>query len=444
MNAMNVQIASKSAAAADPLDSALGHALDYDVVIVGGGLVGLTLACALGQAGFNMALVEPQLHSAAAAAGQAYNLSQMTVRIFQGLGVWEALEPQLTPYTQIQLSDADSNQVVRFTPADLGTEVLGYVGEHRVILAALSAAIAGLPNVTYLCPARVEGTTVVSDDKLGEHTKIQLRSSDDAVDFPAIVRSRLVVAADGARSPLRSQAKIGTFGWPYWQACIVALIEPEHSHQNIAYERFWPSGPFAILPLPNNLCRIVWTAPKAEAEEIMTWDDAKFMAHLQQRYGEQMGQLKLVGGRSLFNVQLLQSRRYGAPRLVLIGDAAHCCHPVGGQGINLGFRDAAALAQVLTEANLRHQDLGSPEVLRRYQRWRQWENLLILAFTDLLNRTFSNRIVPMVLLRRVALAAMAHSGPLRRLALVLMNGLVGKAPAIAKCSQSRSKSDQPR
>jgi 2-octaprenyl-6-methoxyphenol hydroxylase len=246
------------------------------------------------------------------------------------------------------------------------------------------------------------------------------------------IRTSLLVAADGARSPIRQQAGIRTRGWQYTQACVVAFIQPEKSHHNTAYERFWSSGPFAILPLPNNLCRIVWTAPRAEAEAILALSDEDFLPRLQQRYGDQMGQLSLVGQRSLFPVQLMHSTRYTLPRLVLIGDAAHCCHPVGGQGVNLGFRDAAALAEILTTAIKARQDIGSEAVLRRYGRWRQAENLIILGFTDLLVRMFSNHFLPLVVVRRLGLEGMRWIAPLRQLALRLMTGLTGKAPAIAQ------------
>ncbi|KAB1991125.1 FAD-dependent monooxygenase, partial [Haemophilus parainfluenzae] len=152
-------------------------------------------------------------------------------------------------------------------------------------------------------------------------------------------------------SPLRQQAGIGTVGWKYWQSCITAVLEPEYDHQNIAYERFWPSGPFAILPLPDHRCQIVWTAPHAEARRLLQLPSDQFMAELRRRYGAQMGDLKLVSEPLMFPVQMMQSQRYSQSRLALVGDAAHACHPVGGQGLNMGIRDAAALAEVITAAH---------------------------------------------------------------------------------------------
>src|SRR5579883_2782537 len=394
--------------------------VDYDVVIVGGGLVGITLACALKSSGLQIALIEAKLNSEAVARGQAYHINLMSSRIFQGIGAWDQMRPGLD---QIQLSDANHPKNVKFVRQDLGTPVLGYVAEHRVLLEALRQTLSLCPNVTYLCPAVLESTIAREDG-----TELEVLTNG----ISQRIRARLLVAADGARSPIRQQAGIRTYGWQYWQSCIVAFIKPEKPHNNIAYERFQPDGPFAILPLPNNLCRIVWTVPKAEAAVIMALDDDAFLAQLKQRYGEQMGELTLVGERYIFPVQLMHSHRYALPRLALIGDAAHCCHPVGGQGVNLGIRDAAVLAQILESAHRQNQDIGDIQVLSQYERWRKQENWIVLGFTDLLDRLFSNTLLPLVVLRRFGLWLLRSVYPIKRLALQLMTGLSGRIPAFAQ------------
>ena len=404
-------------------DRTARQGLDYDLVIVGGGLVGATLACALEDSGLQVALVEARQGSIAVAQGQAYHINLLSSRIFEGMGVWAQMRSGVNPIDQIRLCDGDSSPVVKFERRDLRTEVLGFVAEHQVVLEGLQASLGRCGNVSYLCPAELVQIEYHSDRvdlvlKQGEATRQ--------------VRSRLLVAADGSRSPIRQQAGIRTYGWQYWQACVVAYIQPQHSHQNVAHERFWPSGPFAILPLPNNLCRIVWTAPKAEATAIAQLDDAEFLTLLKQRYGSQMGELTVVGKRSVFPVQLMHSQRYTLPRLALIGDAAHCCHPVGGQGVNLGIRDAAALAEVLTTAQRNGEDIGNLKVLRRYERWRKFENLLILGFTDILDRTFSNHWLPIVFLRRLGLLGLRTVPLLRQMALRLMTGLLGRSPKVAR------------
>lgn len=396
---------------------------DYDLVIVGGGLVGLTLVAALKDSGLQVALIEATPASAAVARGQAYHVNLLASQIFQGIGVWEAMRPGVNPIEQIHLSDGNYPGTVRFGQSDLHTPVLGYVAEHRVLLDALRAFVNQCPNVTYHCPATLVQATYQSDG-----VELHIQEGDTVTSMWA----KLLVAADGARSPIRQQAGIQTRGWQYWQSCVVAFIQPEKSHQNIAYERFQADGPFAILPLPGNLCRIVWTAPKAEAEQLLALEPQEFLARLKQRYGEQMGELSLVGDRSVFQVQRMHSTRYVQSRLALIGDAAHCCHPVGGQGVNMGFRDAAALAEVLRTAHQRGQDIGDLTVLNQYERWRRLENFTILSFTDFLVRLFSNRLLPLVILRRIGLHLMQTIQPIKTLALKLMVGLTGRAPELAE------------
>ncbi|PPS41478.1 FAD-dependent hydroxylase [Chroococcidiopsis sp. TS-821] len=396
---------------------------DYDLAIVGGGIVGLTLACALKDSGLRVAVIEAKQHSVAAAKGQAYAVHQLAARIFQGIGVWDKMLPNIAHYRRVRLSDADYPGVVEFQTTDLGTDVIGYVAEHQALLAPLQEFLQECANVTYLCPVEVVETEYKPDFveiSVAIEGKLQT------------IRTRLLVAADGARSRIRTAAGIKTRGWQYWQSCIVAFVKPEKSHNDTAYERFWSSGPFAILPLPGNRCRIVWTAPHEEAKALLALDDARFLQELQRRYGDQMGKLELEGDRFIFPVQLMQSDRYVLPRLALIGDAAHCCHPVGGQGLNLGVRDAAALAQVLRNAHENSQDIGSIQILQQYERWRKRENLTILGFTDLLDRMFSNNWLPLVAIRRIGLWMLRRIPMFRVYALQLMIGLRGRIPELAQ------------
>jgi 2-octaprenyl-6-methoxyphenol hydroxylase len=396
---------------------------DYDVTIVGGGVVGTLAACLLESTGLKVALLEFAATSEAAARGQAYSINQLSSRIFAGLGIWDRVRPQVETYRHVQLSDAGSPIVVHFSPEDTGTSTLGYVATHQVLLTELQTHLRQCRNVDWLCPAQVSAASFGPE---GNTLTVQLG------DTTRQIRSRLVIAADGSRSFLRQAAGIKTIGWKYWQACVVAFIQPEKPHAQTAYERFQPEGPFAILPLPDGLCRIVWTAPKAAADRLLQIDQATFMTELREHYGDHMGELALIGERSVFPVQLLHSRRYVQPGLALIGDAAHCCHPVGGQGINLGIRDAAALVEVIGVALAQGEDFAQVAVLKRYERWRMWENLVMLAFTDILDRTFSNQIAPIVMVRRVGLWAMANIPPVKSFAIRLMLGMIGRVPQIAR------------
>jgi 2-octaprenyl-6-methoxyphenol hydroxylase len=402
----------------------IAYNIAYDIAIVGGGIVGTLAACALQDSGLRVVLLEAAVGSRAADRGQAYSINLLSSQIFQGLGLWDQIRPQIETYGAVRLSDSGCPEVVSFAPSDIGTATLGYVAEHRVLLAALQARLQDCQNVDWRCPAQVLATR-----REGGITTLEIAGPEAGVQT---VQAKLVIAADGSNSFLRQAAGIRTIGWRYWQSCVVAFIKPEKSHDNIAYERFTPEGPFAILPLPQERCRIVWTAPHGVAERILAMEQAEFLRELTQRYGDQMGELELEGCRSVFPVQLKQSLSYVQPGLALIGDAAHCCHPVGGQGINLGIRDAAALVEVVLAAQAKGEDFASLAVLRRYQGWRQWENLLVLAFTDVLTRMFSNQIWPVVRVRRLGLWGLNHLPLVKPLALRLMLGLTGRVPQLAK------------
>ncbi|WP_066423837.1 FAD-dependent hydroxylase [Anabaena sp. 4-3] len=396
---------------------------DYDLVIVGGGIVGLTLAAALKDSGLSILLIEAKVTSAAVAKGQAYAVHILSALIYQGIGIWDKILPQIAKYRQVRLSDADYPDVVEFKTNDLGTAELGYVAEHQALLQPLQEFVQNCPNVTYLCPAQVVSTQYQQDQVV-----IEVKIAEQI----NVVRSKLIVAADGSRSPIRQAAGIKTHGWKYWQSCIVAFVKPEKPHNDTAYEKFWPSGPFAILPLPGNRCRIVWTAPHEEAKALCALSDEEFLQELTRRYGEQMGKLELLGDRFIFQVQLMQSDRYALHRLALLGDAAHNCHPVGGQGLNLGIRDAAALAQIIQTAHQAGEDIGKLQILKRYERWRKRENLTILGFTDLLDRMFSNKFLPVVVVRRLGLWFLGRVPLLKVFMLKLMIGLKGRTPELAK------------
>ncbi|MEB3887153.1 FAD-dependent hydroxylase [Lyngbya sp. CCY1209] len=396
---------------------------DCDVAIVGGGIVGATLACGLKDSGLRVALVEPQPKAMAANRRQAYALTLQTGRILDGIGVWGGIVPKITTFYQISLSDGDHPGVVEFRPQDLGTEALGYVGEHSVILTAMHEFLDGCDNVRWLCPGKM----------------LEARYRDNCAELEIemdgeirTLRTRVVVAADGSKSQLRQAAGIGTHGWKYWQSCVAFTIQTEKHHDNVAFERFWPTGPMGVLPLPGNRCQVVLTAPHAQARELQAMDEAEFLKLLEYRTGGLLGRLQLLGDRAVFPVQLMQSDRYVNPRLALVGDAAHCCHPVGGQGLNMGIRDAGAIAEILQTAFQAGEDIGDLRVLKRYERWRQRENLVVLGLTDFLDRTFSGSWLPKVVVRRWGLWGLRKVRSFRHLALRLMTGLMGRPPKIAR------------
>ena len=408
---------------------------EYDVVVVGGGIVGLTFACGLRESGLRVAVIETQTAEGAAERQRAYAFSPVSARILSELGLWDEVGPQLTHFAQVKLSDADYKKAITFRPEDGRSDAVYYSAQHFVLMRSLQSAVRAAKNIDYWCESQIVETNV---GRMSNHTELIVaqgntaQENTDQNDTKMRFRTRLIVGADGARSMVRDRAEIETFGWKYWQSCITAVLAPEKPHQNTAYEKFWPSGPFAILPLPENRCQIVWTAPHEEAKAMIALPKEQFLAELKARYGDDMGELTLLTEPMMFPVQLMQSKAYVRPGIALIGDAAHCCHPVGGQGLNMGIRDATALAEILTKAAQTGEDLGNLAVLKRYERWRRTENWFTLSLTDFLNRSFSNRFLPLLLSRRAGIWLLDTITPLKRLILRLMTGFFGRLPTSAK------------
>lgn len=389
----------------------------YDLVIVGGGIVGLTVASFFRDQDLSVAIVESQTQSQAAAKQQAYAIHLCSQKILTSLGLWDSLQSQVQPFTQVKLSDGDYPYVVQYQARDIGAETVGYVAQHRVLLAVLQGAINQAKNIHYLCPYVVQAVTpqaqaaqLVLVNPEGERLTLE---------------TRLVIAADGSQSSLRQQVGIEQHGWPYPQNCVVATLEFDRTQPPIAYERFWPTGPLGVLPLSPTQYRIVWTLPAPQAQAVLNLSDQNFIQALKPHLDPAMGEFQIIGPRFQFPTKLRQSQAYVQSRFALVGDAAHTCHPVGGQGLNLGMRDAAALSQVILQAWGNGDDIGAISVLKRYQRWRLWQNWLTLGCTDILNRLFSNQAWGIVQLRRLILQGLGRVAILRFLSLRFMAGLWG-------------------
>ncbi|MEM6614621.1 MAG: FAD-dependent hydroxylase [Cyanobacteria bacterium P01_C01_bin.72] len=396
---------------------------DCDIAIVGGGIVGTTLAAALKDSGLKIILIEARSPEVSRQKTQAYAFSPLSSRIYEGIGIWKNIFPHIGKYQHISLSDADYHKQVSFQKQDLPGEHLGFVAQHNIVITALHKYLDNCSNVSWLCPGEVVNVTTEKDIST---VAVKLDGKE------RLVKTKLVIGADGARSPIRSLAGIKTRGWKYWQSCVAFTIKHSAPENNTAFERFWSSGPMGVLPLPGNRCQIVWTNPHADAKALAELDESAFLKQLQNYIPDTFGKVELTTPRAVFPVQLMQCDRYIKPRLALIGDAAHCCHPVGGQGLNMGIRDAASLAQILQAAHQQGQDIGTLKVLKRYESWRKIENLAILGFTDLLDRLFSNSWLPVVAVRRLGLWIMSYVKPLKIFALKLMTGLLGRRPKLAQ------------
>ncbi|UAJ73805.1 FAD-dependent hydroxylase [Synechocystis sp. PCC 7339] len=394
----------------------------FDVAIAGGGVVGLILAAGLRHTGLKIAIIEALPKEQALTKPQAYAISLLSGKILAGLGVWGNIKDSIGHFDRIQISDNNYKGTVPFAKEDVNELALGHVAEHPVILQALENCVEECPRITWFRPAELIGFTE------GEkHKQVTLQQEGKQI----TLQTKLLVAADGARSRIRSLAGIKTKGWKYWQSCVAFTIQHQAPDNNTAFERFCDTGPMGILPLPGDRAQIVWTMPHHKAHSLINLTEADFIRELRQRIGDRLGEFRLVNARRLFPVQLMQSDCYVQPRLALVGDAAHCCHPVGGQGLNLGIRDGAALAQVIATAYGQGEDWGSLAVLKRYERWRKPENWLILGFTDLLDRFFSSHWLPAIALRRLGLEVLRLVPPAKKLALRLMTGLLGRRPQLA-------------
>ncbi|MFS8797795.1 UbiH/UbiF/VisC/COQ6 family ubiquinone biosynthesis hydroxylase [Synechococcus sp. R60.3] len=371
--------------------------LDFEVVIAGAGMVGSTLAAALGQAGIRVGLIEGRdLSQGVGADGRASALALGTARILQRIGVWPLMEAWgVSPIHRIQVSDGESPWMAQLCRETLQAPALGYVVENQITQKALLQRIRECPSVTLFSPAQAQSFSPAAD-----HIRVELAQEGSR----QTLRAALLVVADGARSRLREQAGIPLSRWGYGQVCIVSTLTHEHPHRQVAYERFQVSGPFAILPTsdPHRSC-VVWTVRQADRDRLMGLSEAEFLQAIRPWFGSQLGALLAASPRACYQPQRAHAQTYIGSRLALVGDAAHTTHPLGGQGANLGMRDVAALAALLIEAKMAGRDPGDPALLQAYERCRRPENALVLFATDAANRLFSNRSWPLLVLRRLGL-----------------------------------------
>jgi len=399
---------------------------DFDVLIVGGGLVGASLACALGQSRLKIGLVEPVLPEAEQQ--PSYNdrttaLAPSSQRIFQALGLWPELRAEATPIRSVHVSERGGFGFVRLDAETEGLDALGYVIPNRSLGRVLPVHAAAQPNVEVFCPVRAEAVTQ-EPDGLG----VQLVGEG----FDQLVKTRLLVAADGAQSRMREALGVGAEVRDYAQTAIIANLTPERNHEGRAYERFTTEAPMALLPLSGGRCALIWAVPSEQAETILALDDAAFLSAVQQRFGYRLGRLLKVGRRDAFPLAMTTATQFVTRRAVIIGNAAHSLHPVAGQGFNLSLRDIATLAELLHEAGQTGDDPGSAYLLARYETARQADYRRVGYFTDLLVRLFTNRIPGLRSARNSGLLALDLFPPGKRSFLRYAMGRAGPASRLAR------------
>ena len=406
---------------------------DCEVLIVGGGMVGLTLGLTLAGAGVEVVVVDredPAKVQDAAFDGRASAIARGSQQALAGAGLWDAMAPSAQPILDIRVSDGRvgagaSPLFLHYDHREVGDAPLGYIVENRAIRSALHAEARRRGGLRLAAPAQV---AALERGPGGVEARL-----DDG----STLRARLAVAAEGRTSPLRQAAGIRTTSWNYPQSGIVCTVAHERPHRGVAHEHFLPSGPFAMLPMTDaedgtHRSSIVWTEKRDLAPAMMALEPGDFAREIARRFGDSLGRLEAIGGRWCYPLALLIAERSVDERLALVGDAAHGIHPIAGQGLNLGLRDVAALAETVVDARRLGLDVGGPEVLARYERWRRTDSLLLVAATDGLNRLFSNDIAPLRLARGLGLAAVNRVPPLKRFFMNHAMGLVGDLPRLIR------------
>lgn len=390
----------------------------HDVVVVGAGVVGATLACTLVRSGLRVAILDKHVGS------NDRRVSALTLagaRLLSNIGVWSRIEaPRIHPIARMHVWEESGR--IEFTAAEIGAAYLGYVVANGEILAALYACLRAGARIDMLAPCAVEA---IGADPAG----ISVYAGAHAL------RARLLVAADGAQSQVRAMAGLATRTHAYAQHGIVAEVTTARANRNTAWQRFLPSGPVALLPLAGNAYSLVWSL--ADAAMVNDADDAAFAAALRAALGEdfvaaELGDIVAIGARARFPLYAAHAPRYAGARVVLVGDAAHVIHPLAGQGLNLGLLDAAALAQTLVGAHTAGRDIGSERVLRRYERWRKGDALAMLAFTHGMQRLFAARAGAIRNLRNIGLGWVDRFTPLKRGLIREAAGVSGELPALCR------------
>jgi 2-octaprenyl-6-methoxyphenol hydroxylase len=410
----------------------------FDIAIVGGGMVGGSLAVALEGLGLRVALIEAVPHDSALQSSfdeRTTALSNGSRRILETLGVWAAVSGAATPIRKIHVSDQGRFGFARVDAAEQGLAAMGYVVPNRSLGAALWARLSQSESLCVFCPAHV--TQVHPTDRSVE-LAIALGSEESAVGAESsarteVIEARLVVAADGAQSVVRSAFGVAAEVRDYEQTAVITTVLPQRFHEYVAYERFTATGPMALLPLADGRCTLVLTLKPDLAKAALAWSDQEFIAEVQRRFGFRLGRFLKVGRRVPYPLSLTRSDRLSSGRCVIVGNAAQGLHPVAGMGFNLGLRDAASLAELLADRQRVPQaDLGDGTVQADYEEWRAADRGGIIAFTDGLIRVVSNPLGAVQRLRDLGLLAFDLLPPAKSALSRLSTGASGRIPKLAR------------
>ena len=413
----------------NPARSPICQGMDQtDIIIVGGGLNGPVLALAAARSGLRVTIVDaitPDTQRMRDFDGRAYAIAHGSMRLLRGVGLWDAIRPDAQPMLDIKVTDGRAGEgaspwMMHFDHAEIEEGPMGWLVEDRHLRAALLDALAGDDRIT-----QITGRSVTAQEVTGGGVTVTL---DDGTALAA----RLLVGCDGRGSGVAKRAGITRTGWDYDQIAVVCAVEHALPHNGVAHQFFMPGGPLAILPLTGNRSSIVWSEQADRARALIAMDDAAFLSALKPAFGSFLGDLTLVGKRFSYPLGLTLADSLVAPRVALVGDAAHGIHPIAGQGLNAGLRDVAALAQVLEDAKMRGEDIGSAVVLDRYQVWRRWEATRLAIATDAFNKLFSNDNPLLRGLRDLGMGAINAMPGLRRRFIREAAGLNGELPRLMR------------
>ncbi|MBA3814064.1 MAG: UbiH/UbiF/VisC/COQ6 family ubiquinone biosynthesis hydroxylase [Alphaproteobacteria bacterium] len=387
-----------------------------DIIIVGGGLTGGTLACALAEKGLQVAVVDQVgPHSPTPTDGRSFALSRSSFHILSKLGIWETLD-DVTPITKIHTSDGVLPQWVEFNEMDVTGGPLGYVVDSALLKAKILEKVFSFKNITLHAPQ-----SVLRMERTDFHAFIETNGGET-------LKAPLCIAADGRFSHLRTEAQIPLIKWSYDQVAIVCHLTHTLPHNNQAFEHFLPWGPLAFVPRPGNESGLVWSVEKEKADVFLALSPEDFAAEIQAHFGDCLGQFTLSSKRWSYALSVCLPKRLIDTRLALVGDAAHTFHPVAGQGLNVGFRDVSVLADVLTEAFSLGLDLGASQVLKTYQKRRRGDIIAMTLLTDGMVRVFSNQSRVLARVRSVGFGVVKYVTPLRHMMIRHAMGMRGHAP----------------
>ncbi len=401
--------------------SGLSQHSDYaDVIIVGGGMVGLALACALRHTGLQIVVIErgePQVRYSLGRDCRVSAIVRGNVRILEGLGVWKYLQEDASPMRQMRVWDHQEAGGIRFDCSEIEEDALGYLVENSCTQQAMHRAILESDNVEFCCPAEIA-------ELQWQREQVTVKLTDGRT-----LNTPLLVGADGVRSWVREQAGIGVWQRDYKQKGIVATVRPQQSHRGQAFQRFLPTGPLAMLPMTDDLCSIVWSAENSEAERLMRMEDDAFLQALNLTFGPMLGRVVEAGERAAFPLKGQLARHVVRERVALIGDAAHCIHPLAGLGVNLGIRDAMVLAQEIADARRFDEDWGALSVLDRYMKQRLPDVLSIMASMEGFHQIFTGRLPGLKELRGLGMRLAGNSGAIKQ---ILMRNSTGLSLPVPK------------